>query len=137
MNSTVDLIAVLERARDDKRARGQASIAESAALSAARDLIDFADSALGYVAEAAARKRGEHKTNGAKESMPVAEIVLVGLRDALVRLGVDVEKGIGTMPRRLFQVECGGDWHDVPVHIYADHDGSAKRAILLLSETEV
>ena len=136
MNSTVDLIAVLERARDDKVAHGQASIAEACALSAARDLIDFADAALIYVAQAVSRQREEHAKNGAPKSTPVAEIVLAGLRDALVRLGVNVETDIGTMPRRLFQVECDGAWLDVPAHTFADHDGGDKRAILLLSVQE-
>lgn len=137
MNSTVDLMAVLERARDDKRTHGQAGIAESASISAVRDLVDFADAALTYVAQAAARQRDEHAKNGAPKSTPVAEIVLAGLRDALIRIGVNVETDIGTMPRRLFQVECDGMWRDVPAHEYADHDGSDKRAILLLSATEV
>lgn len=47
--ATVDLVAVLERARDDLKARGQAYIAEQAAIAAVAKLI-----------EAAKRANGDH-----------------------------------------------------------------------------
>lgn len=134
MNSTVDLIAVLERAREDNQARGQASLAEAVAVAAARDLMDFACAALPCVVEVVRRQQAELVQQGHPDSHAIAGLVEIGLREALVRVGCDVEAISGNIQRQLYQVQLAGSWRDVSVAEYLGHVGSTKRVVLVLTE---
>lgn len=90
MTAPVDVLAVLERARADLQARGQATVNEKAAIAAIRELIDYSESAVEYVAKCADAVDVNHRMAGRPNSLNVARTVEANLREAisLVKGGV-------------------------------------------------
>ena len=81
--SAVDVLAVMERARDDLKARGQAYVAEQAAIAAIRELLDYSQSAVEYVAKCADAVDVNHRMAGRPDSLNVARTVETNLRAAI------------------------------------------------------
>lgn len=87
MTAPVDVLAVLERAREDLKARGQAYVAEQAAIAAIRELLDYSQSAVEYVAKCADAVDVNHRMAGRQDSLNVARTVETNLRAAIARAG--------------------------------------------------